>query len=152
MSTPAANQVLNNESQAILADQASSRRRKSVAHESISQPVIVKDSYDSTFDQTPLRWKLGKLWVIERLQQPIREAFATARNPTSIDCADAPLLDLFHDLSVRDDGKQGRAAYYIPKQDRRKKTLDDPPEFGFSVHNQHERFHTSGNNVRKITD
>jgi len=66
MSTPAANQVLNNESQAVLADQASSRKRKSVAHESMSQLVIVKDSYDSTFDQTPLLWKLGKLWVIER--------------------------------------------------------------------------------------
>jgi hypothetical protein len=71
MSTPAANQVLNNESQAILADQASSRTRKSVAHESMSQPVIVKDSYDSTFDQTPVLWKLGKLWVIERVTPPI---------------------------------------------------------------------------------
>jgi len=74
MSTPAANQVLNNESQAILADQPSSRRQKSIAHESMSHPVIIKDSYDSTFDQTPLLWKRGKLWVIESFTPPLRRS------------------------------------------------------------------------------
>src|ERR1700751_2340620 len=31
----------------------------------MSQQVIIKGSHDSTFDQTPLLWKWGKLWVIE---------------------------------------------------------------------------------------